>query len=161
MNLVEKFRNFAARFMKATTKNNIRHLGEAIVYILLLVFFTYSVLFASALKGETEFWKDYQRNQSSLFAMVTNFGLLFLLLVDNSISEKRVFPNWLVHIGVFVLVTLFIYGHARVVTYPDIYQNYQWLLKCPYMYAWLHAVLILYLVFFKYQTLKEFVAKPV
>lgn len=161
MNLVEKFRNFAARFMRETTKNNIRHLGEAVVYVLLLVFFAYSVLFASALKGEMDFWIDYQRNQSSLFAMVTNFGLLFLLLVDNSISDKRVYPNWLVHMGVFVLVALFIYGHARVVTYPDIYQNYKLLLKYPYIYAWLHAVLVLYLVFFKYQTLKEFVAKPV
>lgn len=147
--------------MKETTKNNIGHFGEAVVYVLLLVFFTYSVLFASTLKGCTQFWADYQRNQSSLFAMVTNFGLLFLLLVDNSISERRVLPNWLVHMGAFVLVSLFTYGHARVVTYPDTYQDYKLLLKFPYMYAWLHAVLILYLVFIKYQTLKEYVAKPV
>ena len=93
--------------------------------------------------------------------MVTNFGLLFLLLIDNSISEKRIFPQWLVHMGVFVLVSLFTYGHARVVTYPDIYQAYKPLLKYPHMYAWLHAALISYLVFVKYQTLKEFVAKPV
>ena len=39
MVLFEKFRIFAARFMEETKKKNIIHFGEAVVYVLLLVFF--------------------------------------------------------------------------------------------------------------------------
>lgn len=145
--------------MDKVTKNNILHFLEAVVYVLLLVFFTYSVLFASSLKGECRFWEEYQRNQSSLFALVTNIGLLFLLLVDNSIGTKRNMPYGLVHLGAYVLLSIFTYGHARVVTYPGVYQEYEVLLKCPKFYVILHVILIVYLVFMKYQTLKEFKAK--
>lgn len=147
--------------METTKKNNIKHFGEATVYVLLLVFFTYSVLFASGLQGVEQFMCDYQTNQSSLFALVTNFGLLFLLLVDNSIGMKRVPNHWLIQMGAFVLVGIFTYGHAKVVTYPEVYSKYALLLKTPHLFVFLHLLLIGYLIYIKYQTLKEYKANPI
>lgn len=147
--------------MNTTQKNNIRHFGEATAYVLLLVFFTYSVLFASSLQGMEHFLCDYQKNQSSLFALVTNFGLLFLLLIDNSIGKKRTPDHWLIQLGAFVLVGIFTYGHAKVVTYPEVYSNYEPLLKMPHLFVFLHLLLIGYLIYIKYQMLKEYEAKTI
>lgn len=147
--------------MKCMNKNNIIHLAEAFLYVLLLVFFTYSAVLSHGLKSFSHFWSEYVQNQGSLFALVTNYGLLFLLIIDNAYSGKRPHDNWLPQMGAFTLVSIFTFVHARVVAHPDVYSNYAVLLKMPFLFAVMHLSLLGYLVYVKYQSLKEFTVSPV
>ena len=141
------------------TKENIVHLVEAIAYIFLLMLFTYTPVFVAGLKTVENCWQTYVDNQSSLFALLTNFGLLFLIVVDYASGKSKVEAKNLLYISAVFFIDVTIYGHAKVMAHPDIYKDYECLLEFPRLFAILHWLTIGSLIYFKYQTLKEYNVK--
>lgn len=141
------------------TKENIVHLGETIAYIFLLMFFTYTPVFVAGLKTVENCWQTYVENQSSLYALLTNFGLLFLIVVDYTSGKSRLEAKNLLYISTVFFIDVIIYGHAKVMAHPNLYKDYECLLEIPWLFAILHWITIGSLIYYKYQTLKEYNVK--
>lgn len=137
-------------------KENIKHLWEAISYVSLLVFFTYTAITIELMKDYHGLWDAYAYNQSSVFALLTNFGLLVLMVIDYTSGKTKVNAFTLMRVSLCFFTYIVIYGHAKVVSYPDIYRDYELLLSLPSLFIFLHILTLIYLVYVKYQTLREY-----
>lgn len=142
-------------------KENKKHLWEAVSYVFLLVFFTYTAIAVELLKDCQGVWEAYALNQSSVFALLTNFGLLVLMIIDYVSGKTKVNAQTLIRVSLCFFTYIVIYGHAKVVSHPVRYSDYGILLSFPSLFIFLHLLTLCYLVFVKYQTLKEFRASRV
>ncbi|MBO5156663.1 MAG: hypothetical protein J6C05_05965 [Prevotella sp.] len=138
------------------TNENRKHLAEAVIYISLLVFFTYTAVFVEGLKDLDSCWVAYKGNQATPFALLTNFGLLLLIVIDYISGKSRVEANVVLCVCVVFALDIIIYGHAKVMANPVVYRDYECLLNIPCLFALFHWATIGYLVYLKYQTLKEY-----
>jgi hypothetical protein len=141
---------------KEMIKENKYHLWEAISYVLLLVFFTYTTIMVEVLKDFHGIWDAYALNQASPFGLLTNFGLLMLMVIDYVSGKSKVESYSLMRMGLCFLVYIIIFGHAKVVANPIEYSEYKTLLSFPSLFIFLHLLTLAYLVYIKYQTLKEY-----
>lgn len=137
-------------------RENKYHLLEAISYVFLLVFFTYTTIMIEILKDFHGIWDAYAINQASPFGLLTNFGLLFLMVIDYVSGKSRVESYSLMRMGLCFFLYIIIYGHAQVVANPIEYCEYKTLLAFPSLFIFLHLLTLVYLVYIKYQTLKEY-----
>lgn len=137
------------------TKRNFGHLLESVVYIFLLVFFTYTFIAVECLKDFNGVYDAYLENQKTVFALLTNFGLYFMLLIDYQ-SGKSKLPTWVMwSMAVCIIVDILIYGDAKVLADPTEYSSFKNLLSYPYAFVCMHVTTILYLIFIKYKSLEE------
>lgn len=148
--------NFAQNFNFKMLNSNKKHLWEAFSYVFLLVIFTYSTVMVELLKDFCGVWDAYAYNQGSGFGLLTNFGLLLLLVIDYISGKSKVDAYAVARISTCFFVYTVIFGHARVVSRPVIYKDYEVLLSVPNLFIFLHLMTLMYLVFVKYQTLKEY-----
>lgn len=147
---------FARKLKNEMLKENKKHLWEAVSYVLLLVFFTYTTITVELLKDCQGLWDAYALNQSSLFALLTNFGLLVLMVIDYTSGKTRVSARTLMRVSVCFFTYIVIYGHAKVISHPDIYSDYAMLLSLPSLFIFLHILTLIYLIYIKFQSLREY-----
>lgn len=137
------------------TKSNIGHLIESIVYIFLLMFFTYTFIAVECLKDIDGVYDAYLQNQKTVFALLTNFGLYFMLLIDYQ-SGKSKLPTWVMwSMAACIIADILIYGDAKVLADPSQYSSFKTLLAYPYAFVCMHLATIFYLIFIKYKSLEE------
>ena len=147
--------------MNIMTKENRHHLWEAISYVFLLVFFTYTAITVEVLKDINGLWDVYAQNQASPFGLLTNFGLLLLLVIDYASGKSKVDSYSLLRMSLCFFVYVVVFGHAKVVANPLEYSEYKILLAFPSFFIFLHMLSLVYLVYIKYQTLKEYTVSQI
>lgn len=139
-------------------KPKIGQLIESVTYITLLMFFTYTFLAVECLKDTACVYDAYLQNQATVFALVTNFGLYFMLLIDY-MSGKSYFKPWVIFtMALLILVDVLIYCDACVLADPSKYESFGNLRSLPYLFAYLHIGTVLFLIFMKYKSLEEVTA---
>lgn len=90
-----------------------RALLYSLVWITLLLFFTYTPLFSAAVHVSSSFMKAYYDSQSHIIAMAVNFGLVFMLVVDAWGAGQDVNPLQQVANYMSFFLVIGIYWHAR------------------------------------------------
>lgn len=136
-------------------KSNFGHLIESIVYIFLLLFFTYTFVAVECLKDIDGVYDAYLQNQKTVFALLTNFGLYFMLLIDYQ-SGKSKLPTWVMwSMAACIIVDILIYADAKVLADSTEYSSFKTLFTYPYAFVYMHLATILYLIFIKYKSLEE------
>lgn len=143
----------------ASNNRNFGHLLESLVYVGLLLFFTYTFLAVECLKDVDKLYDAYVQNQASIFALLTNFGLYFLLLIDYQ-SGRNKQPSWVVwSMALLIMVDILIYGDAKVLANKEGYADFKLLLEYPKALILLHSATVPLLVFIKYKSLEEITVK--
>lgn len=136
-------------------RRNFGHLIEAVVYIFLLMFFTYTFIAVECLKDVNGVYDAYLQNQKTVFALLTNFGLYFMLLIDYQAGKSKL-PSWVMwSMAACIIIDILIYGDAMVLADPLEYSSFRTLLSFPNAFICMHLATIAYLVFIKYKSLEE------
>jgi len=80
-------------------------------WVLLILFFAYVSLFLGLLQETSVFFGKYVEAQSSLIALIVNFGIVVLLVFDNTndVFQSKSNRYACASFG----LTIFIYGHAK------------------------------------------------
>lgn len=136
--------------------NNRKHLFESIEYVGLLMFFTYTSVAVGALKGDACI--EYVQLMASPLSLVTNFGLILMLMIDYQSLYEIVEGKMLTLLSCMFFTVILIYAHATIVGNPERYKDYVVPLSVPWLFGLLHFCVVLYLIYLKYYTLREDIA---
>jgi hypothetical protein len=83
-------------------------------WLLLIIFFTYTAILASAFLTEKSFDAEYFRSQCQVISMIVNMGLTAMVVFDY-ISVGKQLSNWdVVLLIVSMLFAVGIYGHSGI-----------------------------------------------
>lgn len=112
-------------------------------------------LVVECLKDFNGVYNAYLESQKTVFALLTNFGLYFMLLIDYQ-SGKSKLPVWVMwSMAACIIIDILIYGDAKVLADPTEYRSFKNLLSYPYAFVCMHVMTIFYLIFIKYKSLEE------
>jgi len=111
-------------------------------WVLLILFFAYVPLFMSLLKPNVSFFDVYTETQHTFISLVVNFGIIVLLVFDNSSKTFQVRSNR--YVCAALLLTILIHGHARnCYGGANLQGLYEWL--CTDWSAYMLSIMYLFL----------------
>jgi len=84
---------------------------KAGTWIFSVLFFAYASLFVSLLKPNASFFEMYTEMQHTFISLIVNFGIIVLLVFDNSNKTFQVRSNRYVCASFFLIIL--VHGHAR------------------------------------------------
>jgi len=84
---------------------------KAGTWVILILFFAYVSLFMSLLKQSIPFFDTYIETQHSFVSLVVNFGIIVLLVFDNSNKTFQFRSNR--YVCASFLFVILMHGHAR------------------------------------------------
>ncbi|MDR2424455.1 MAG: hypothetical protein LBD59_06990 [Prevotellaceae bacterium] len=122
------------------------------LWVSFVLFFVYASIVSSIFMKDKSFTEEYLKLQSNIPAMFVNFGVMFMLVIDNlwnRYTENRYFLL-LVVFSMFIIMAL--YGHAQA--YFDNSRNYISLIKKSWISYLLQGLFVLILLISKYKTIE-------
>lgn len=134
----------------------------SILWLTLLLFFTYTPLVSALVHADMNFFKEYTSMQCHTIAMVVNFGLVFMLVVDawGANMSQSVWQQVLSYLSFFLVIG--IYWHSKECINDNL-ENLSYFLKWNHLAFVMHIVLIMLLLISKtysvYKTSAEDVDK--
>lgn len=120
----------------------------ALAWLLMMVFFTYTVILSESMMAGSSFYSVHWSNQNSLISMVVNCGMLFMIVFDYMLAGKSV-PNtmvWVIFFG--IVLAIGIYGHSGIM-FSGSSAAYKSPLNCQSFTLWLHLVFLFVLLWLK------------
>ena len=91
----------------------IKYFGSALIWLAFILFFTYSGLFVIAVQIDANLIQIYYNIQCRLVSVFVNFGLLFMLVIDYLLSDKKKHSRLLVMCLICFFIIVGLYGHAK------------------------------------------------
>ena len=104
-------------------KANFSSLVLAFVWVLFMVFFTYTTLVFELMQADGDFCELFYQEQSRYLALFVNAGIVVMLLFDNHVAKQR-FHGYSYYIPIVALILcLVIMAHCDVNIHKEL-QNY-------------------------------------
>lgn len=130
------------------------------LWLSLLLFFTYTPLASALIHSDMSFMTEYTRMQCQMIAMVVNFGLVFMLIVD-AWGAKQVQEVWqqICNFLSFFLV-IGIYWHSSICFHDEL-GNYICILNRRGLALLLHVILLALLLCSKTHSLYQSYVKEI
>ena len=117
-----------------------------------VLFFVYASIVSSIFLNDKSFTAEYLKLQSNIPAMFVNFGMIFMLVIDNFWHEYADNKYFLLLVVASVFVIMALYGHAQC--YFDNSKNYIPLIKESWISYLLQSLFILTLLIARYKTIE-------
>lgn len=123
----------------------IKALCFSMLWLTLLLFFTYTPLVSALVHADMNFFTVYTNMQCHTIAMVVNFGLVFMLVVDawGVNMSQDVWQQVLNYLSFFLVIG--IYWHSKECINDEL-GNLSCLLKWSHLAFAMHLVLIMLLL---------------
>lgn len=132
--------------------NRLRIILLSLAWLLLMVFFTYTILIVNALDINVNFLDSYCKNQHSAISMLVNIGLLVMTMFDCISSKVQSSYKMFIWVMTGVAVSICIYGWSEAYLMGS-YQHYTFPINWKYLPYCLHCLFFVVLFCLKYYSL--------
>lgn len=93
---------------------NMENIGIALAWTLFMSFFTYTSLWIDVLSVNTSILNTFPVRQSSLAALIVNFGIVIMLIFDYIKSSEVLHKKMFILFGVSMFLTIVSYAHSVI-----------------------------------------------
>ncbi len=113
----------------------------ALVWLLFILFFTYTILIVEAVKVSGNFYKLFYTSQSEYIALFVNAGIIIMLLFDNHAVNKELqgFRYYIPYLGLILCIALMAHCRSNVdnqlreYKYPISYEKLSFIIYCCFI----------------------------
>lgn len=127
---------------------------KALMWLLLLVIFTYTPILVSLLLNNGSVMEAYFNSQHQAISLFINLGLLGMVLIDYFSVFPSIDGKMVVYLSIGVLALFVIYVHSGIIFYGNGYL-YKGIINNQWLSVTAHIILLLIVLYIKYLSLSK------
>lgn len=132
----------------------LEHFGLSLVWLLFILFFTYSGQLIQMTHNDADWDKIYFGTQSRLMAVLVNLGLILMLVIDYMHTKKKNYGFLVITACASFFVIFGLYGHAKLYLSDRASEFWEPLTRVSWSY-FLQTFFIVTLLIVRYKTIEK------
>ena len=104
--------------------------GKPLVWLMFIVFFTYTFIFKNIIEEEPSFYKCFCDNMAGHIQMIVNLGIVFFVTIDYT-NAKTIISRWVIYVMLFAVILVILLNGQLSLLGESNSENYIDFIKSP------------------------------